>query len=399
MRNHKSVFLRLLPAVLLTLSLTACAAAPAAEAQPTPSPVVTQTPVTQAPETTEAPAETEAPATPAPLYDQAAYDAAVNAVLAEYRDLDMEDPSSFDEAAHPELPWYTAIVANTLRNDLYYGFWDFDGNGVPELVIAAGDDQYQIPMGIYAFDGGKMVYLCKEQPLGERAILTYTDGLFFVHASGGAASGAVAVYRIAPDGYGTDLIEIMDYEYQDPNTVIYTPQLGGMTPEEFAAYDTVAGFHEDVEYTLFAARKAESMMGMPNPWQDAASPREAADGAGLESFTPPEYLSCFPAGYEVAYRCMNGLAEAVYDDANHRLVVRKGAGADLDVSGDYNAYPESRDVNWKGLTIHCFGADGQVKLARWSFGGNSYSLTFNADAPGMPGLGESDVTSLVNQIQ
>ena len=232
MKNGKRYLLLLLPLVLL-LSLTACAGAAGAKA----------------------PAATEATAAPAPAYDRAAYDAAAEAVLEEYRALDLDALADYDEAAHPELPWYTAVIANTDRNDLFYGFWDFDGNGVPELIIAAGDPEYQIPEGIYAFDGEKMVYLCREQPLGERAHLTYADGLFFVRASGGAAVGCVAVYRIAPDGYGTDLIEIMNYEYKDADTVIYTPELGGMTPEEFAAFDTAAGFHEPVEYTLFASRK------------------------------------------------------------------------------------------------------------------------------------------------
>ena len=240
MKNTKR-FLTVLLSAALALSLAACAKAPAPELS--------------APAGTDAAAATKAPAEAAPADDKAAYDAAVEAVLAEYRALDADALENYDEAAHPELPWYTAVIANTVRNDLFCGFWDFDGNGTPELIVAAGDADYQVPEAIYAFDGTKMVYLCKEQPLGERSILTYKDGLFFVHASGGAAVGSVAVYRIAPDGYGTDLIEIMDYEYSDADHVTYTPELGGMTPEEFAAFDTVAGFHEPVEYTLFAARK------------------------------------------------------------------------------------------------------------------------------------------------
>lgn len=187
------------------------------------------------------------------VYDQQAFDAAVKAVLDEYAALDQESLESFSEEEHPELPWYTAIIANTMRNSLYYGLYDFDSNGIPELVIAAGNDDYQIPEGIYAFDGTVMHYLCKEQPLGERAMLNYADGLFAVRASGGAAQGSFALWRIAEDGFSTDLVEIMDYEYSDAETVTYTPELGNMSAEEFQTHDFMAGFDFPIEYELFAA--------------------------------------------------------------------------------------------------------------------------------------------------
>ena len=103
----------------------------------------------------------------------------MNSVLDEYASLTQEVLENYDDAAHPELPWYTGIVANTMRSSLYYGFKDFDGNGVPELVIAAGTDDYRQPVAIYAFDGQKMVYLCKDHPLGERCFLSgLKDGVF-----------------------------------------------------------------------------------------------------------------------------------------------------------------------------------------------------------------------------
>ena len=83
---------------------------------------------------------------------------------------------------------------------------------------------------------------------------------------------------------------------------------------------------------------------------------------------------------------------------NPILVIRKGTGS-ADVSGDYNDYPETRDVESGGLAIRCFGADGQIRLARWESGGNSYSLAFNAGDTARPGLTEDQVTSLVSQIR
>ena len=193
--------------------------------------------------------------TAAPRDQLNAYDAAVQAVLDEFAALTLDELYDYDEAAHPELPWYTGIIANRERNDLYYGFYDFDGNGVPELVIAAGDDSYQAPEAVYAFDGTKMVYLCKEQALGERATLSVMpDGTFVVRGSSGAAAGVCAIYRIAADGYSTDLLEVMDYEFSEDGTVTYTPQLGNMTPEEFIAGNYTDAQTPELTYALFAAR-------------------------------------------------------------------------------------------------------------------------------------------------
>ena len=124
---------------------------------------------------------------------------------------------------------------------------------MPELIIAAGDDTYQQPMGLYAFDGEKMVYLCKEAPLGERCSLTYfRDGLFASRGSGGAAVGSVTLWRIGPDGCSTEIYDTVNYEYKDENTVVYTPELGNVSAEEFDVGDYLNGFSLPIQYTLFA---------------------------------------------------------------------------------------------------------------------------------------------------
>ena len=332
-------------------------------------------------------------------YDYGAYDLAVQDVLDEYAALDLDALENYDESMHPELPWYTAAIANTARNDLYYGFYDFDGNDVPELIIAAGDDSWQVPEAIYAFDGNAMRYLCKEHPLGERAYLTWNGELFAVHGSGGAATGSVAIFKIAADGFGTDLIEVMDYEYSDAQTVTYTPELGRMTAEEFAALDLGDGVGADVGYTRFASRNGEELIGMANPFSAASSAEEAAQGAGLEYFILPEVFACFADGHdEPSFRFMDGMAEAQFNGSGSSLLLRKGIGTD-DISGDWNLYPEEWDIVWKGLTIHCRGEQDSVRTAWWTFGDHTFSLSFNIDDSALPGLTGDEVTSLVNQIQ
>ena len=71
------------------------------------------------------------------------------------------------------------------------------------------------------------------------------------------AVGSVALFRIAPDGYSTDLIEIMDYEYQNENTVTYTPELDNMSPQEFEQGDYLRGFDVPLYFKLFAGKRGQ----------------------------------------------------------------------------------------------------------------------------------------------
>lgn len=332
------------------------------------------------------------------LYDKEAYEAAVDAILSEYRALNEESLADYNDLAHPELPYYTAIVANTDRSSLYQGRWDFDENGVPELVIAVGDDTYHQPVALYAFNGQKMVYLCREQALGERAYLSTSGGLFFVRASDGAASGTVTVWRIAPDGFSTEIVEVVEYAFEDEETVTYTPTMGNMTVEEFTRYDTLQPFSIPVEYELFAPLGGGTL-DMANPWKNAASEEEAAQGAGLSSFVLPEAPEFLSEGFEgPTFRYMSGLAEAIYVDGENRMTIRKGVG-DEDVSGDYSEYLFSWEVDLQGLEVYCAGERDEVKLARWAYDGNAYSLSYNPGLNELPGLSESDVMSLISQIR
>ena len=139
------------------------------------------------------------------------------------------------------------LLTRFQENSYYESFYDFDGNGVPEMLIAVGNDEYKTPIAVYAFDGQQMRYLCKEHPLGERAYLSRADGLFVVHGSGGAASGVLAVYRIADDGYSTEMVDVVDYEYSDADHVTYTPQMGKLSPEEITARGIAESNGLDIE--------------------------------------------------------------------------------------------------------------------------------------------------------
>ncbi len=234
--------LRILSLLILifALSLGGCGLRDTAVSAPEPTAVPPAEAPADAAEPTEVP-PTEAPAAetpepePAPLYDAGAYEAAAQAVRDEFIQVIQSDLNDFDEDAHPELPWYTAALTRFDENSYYEGYHDFDGNGVPEMLIAVGDDVFKTTIAVYAFDGQTMRYLCKDHPLGERSYLSYVDGLFVVHGSGGAASGVLAIYRIAEDGWSTEIVDVVEYEFTDAEHVTYTSELGTISEEDIVA--------------------------------------------------------------------------------------------------------------------------------------------------------------------
>ena len=257
-------------AVLALLLLSACggkaapaesaapAAAPAESPAPSPAPIATMAPAsTAAPEPTAEPTpEPTAPPTPEPesVYDRAAFEAALKTLLDEYRLVRITEPGEFREEEHPEIPWYSIVSYLYYQYDgldLCYGTYDFDGNGVPELVMLTRSEEAQRPIGIYAFDGSKFVYLCKEMPLGDRTSVSVSgDGTFTVSGSGGAFSGVVLVYRIGADGCSTEILDWYEYEYQADGSVRITPQVGDMSAETFDSNALWQPFEVPIEYTL-----------------------------------------------------------------------------------------------------------------------------------------------------
>ena len=198
-----------------------------------------------------APAEAE----PAFELDAAAYDAAAQAVRDEFIQVTLDGIENFNEEEHPELPWYTAVLTRYDVNSYFDGFYDFDGNGVPEMLIGLGNEYVpeKTVIAVYAFDGQTMRYLCKECALGERSYLSYKDGLFIVHGSGGAASGILELYRIAADGWSTDVIDEISYEFSDAEHVTFTSRDGVISPEQvenLGLMDSL-GLDVEVEWTQF----------------------------------------------------------------------------------------------------------------------------------------------------
>ncbi len=112
-------------------------------------------------------------------------------------------------------------------------------------------------------------------------------------------------------------------------------------------------------------------MQMANPFVTYDTLTDAQTAAGF-SFSVPERVE----GYsQRIVQVMSGkMLQVIFREGDSRLILRKQQGSG-DISGDYNAYPQTETVD--GVTLR--GAEGKVRCAVWERDGFTYALT--SDTP------------------
>lgn len=134
----------------------------------------------------------------------------------------------------------------------------------------------------------------------------------------------------------------------------------------------------------------ENMIGMPNPYTDHDTLKEAEEDAGFKIQIPDEIRGVKAA----AFRNLGAeLLEVIYYDGENEVArVRKGTGAE-DISGDYGSYSEVKtvEVGKKSVTIKK-EAEG-CYLAVWT--GGDYSYSVSVETP----FSQDELTGLVEQVQ
>ena len=150
---------------------------------------------------------------------------------------------------------------------------------------------------------------------------------------------------------------------------------------------------------------AGDIVGMANPWSDAGTLAEAAEGAGLDGFSIPEGAEINLGEVNLTEaRYMEGLAEAVVEFPAVEMTIRKGnssVAGDGDVSGDYNEYANTWTQNIKGLEVTCYGnREGDATKTIWQVDDTCYSITaYGLGGDTDYGLSPDDLNSLINGIQ
>ena len=304
-------------------------------------------------------------------FDKEKYVQAVNELLEAWREVESSEGGS---SSYSEIPEYsTTIPLGEDGNRLYYGCYDFDKNGTDEVVIAAGDGSYHQPVGIYAFDGKKMVYLCKKMALGDRcSIADFSDGIFTLYGSGGATVGGIAIYRIGDDGYSTDYLNLFEYEFKDEDTVEIDNEIGDMDSETFLKKkeDIFSGtFDVPIDYKLLGegddsdTEDTEEQSGQEDSEEaeetepseektesETSEDSEDSEESGDESEeTDDEDVSDEDDEDDESYEGDEGDEEADTDEENgdEEYDGPEDETDDTDESGDWETDPEETDDSYE----------------------------------------------------
>ena len=116
----------------------------------------------------------------------------------------------------------------------------------------------------------------------------------------------------------------------------------------------------------------ENMIGMPNPYTDHDTLKEAEEDAGFKIQIPDEIRGV----KAVAFRNLGTeMLEVIYYDGDAEVArVRKGTGAE-DISGDYNVYEIEEAVDVTGTQVTLKGSADGYALAVWNESGYAYAVS------------------------
>lgn len=138
-------------------------------------------------------------------------------ILAEYSDMVQNDfyislqgTDTYDSSFGGNI----GFEIRTQKQNIYYAFFDIDGNGTMELIIAGGESGVSNPAffpwnyDLYGYDGTKVVHIFPEMDFGYRTNFTlYENGVIEVFYSGSAAESGIDFYRIGSDGFSPELVD------------------------------------------------------------------------------------------------------------------------------------------------------------------------------------------------
>lgn len=117
---------------------------------------------------------------------------------------------------------------------------------------------------------------------------------------------------------------------------------------------------------------------MANPFIDCETMEEAEEAAGFGMKIPEGidgYADCrLQAVKNDMVQAMYFEKDADYDGDQATLFIRKKAGEDPDISGDYNEYSQTVSAGIGGHDVTLKGDDDLINVALWTADGYSYSI-------------------------
>lgn len=167
-------------------------------------------------------------------------------ILAEYSDMvqndfytNLRDSDTYESSFGKDI----GLEIRTHQQNIYYTFYDIDGNGTMELIIAGGENGVSNPAfspwnyDLYGYDGANVVHIFPEIEFGYRTNFSlYENGVIEVFYSSSAAESGVDFYKIGNDGFTPELVDsfatVAHLEEDDP-VFVYSQNGNEITEEEY----------------------------------------------------------------------------------------------------------------------------------------------------------------------
>ena len=300
------------------------------EAEPTQQIVSTET-ISQSETTLPAEQETTIPETTVETVAAVAAEEAYRGITAEYQTVLGVDSATFLNAPdnyfngdHMAIRYYHMYHGD----NFYYAYMDIDGNGMEELLIGFGPEDYIWFVDLYGFDGEQAVQLIDEPTLGDRSMLALLADDTLYLALGSSAEEVSHIYlkvdgcsvKEVPDTIAERVTDIPWQAFDLPEIPVSEPffdsvlvgmrEVLAMSTEDYDSnkeyYDSVYGhWGEGVPWMIMHRQSGDYTMCIWNTYLDI-------DGDGQNELCIGRGVSPSDAAPIVIYK-PNG--DAIYGDA------------------------------------------------------------------------------------
>ena len=151
---------------------------------------------------------------------------------------------------------------------------------------------------------------------------------------------------------------------------------------EVTANSDVRVGEDESTWSPYPIEGQEEKTGMPNPFTEVKSLKEAEKKTGIKMTAPKKIKGYDEISYEIVKK--DKFIQVNYsNDDDNSIIIRK-AETKKDVSGDYNKYKNTKKVTVKGCKVKLQGNGETYSLATWTKGKYSYSVgIYNENKEGM----------------
>lgn len=100
---------------------------------------------------------------------------------------------------------HIGYAVRNYKQDIFYAFYDIDGNGTVELIIAGEGKGYY---DLYGYDGTNVVHIFPEMDFGYKTSFSLCEnGVIKVLYTDSATTSGVDFYKIGNDGFTPELVD------------------------------------------------------------------------------------------------------------------------------------------------------------------------------------------------